>query len=77
MGTILRYANFRVEIIPGDHKPAHVHIIGPDFIAKVSLDDCECYYARGLNQKSILVIEKFVTKNKDFLIQAWGDINEK
>lgn len=30
MPTILRIGNLRVVIYPNDHRPAHVHVIGPD-----------------------------------------------
>ena len=30
MPTILRLDNLRVVIYPNDHRPAHVHVVGPD-----------------------------------------------
>lgn len=30
MPTILRLGSLRVVIYPNDHRPAHVHVIGPD-----------------------------------------------
>ena len=30
MPTILRIAGLRVTIYPNDHRPAHVHVIGPN-----------------------------------------------
>ena len=28
--TVLRFGALRVTIYPNDHRPAHVHVIGPD-----------------------------------------------
>jgi hypothetical protein len=36
--TILRIAGLRVVIYPNDHRPAHVHVIGPDGEAVFSLN---------------------------------------
>lgn len=30
MPTVLRLGNLRVTIYPNDHRPDHVHVIGPD-----------------------------------------------
>jgi hypothetical protein len=30
MPTLLRFNGLRVVIYPNDHRPAHVHVIGPD-----------------------------------------------
>jgi hypothetical protein len=30
MPTVLRFDGLRVVIYPNDHRPAHVHVIGPD-----------------------------------------------
>lgn len=30
MPTILRIGSLRVVIYPNDHRPAHVHVVGPD-----------------------------------------------
>ncbi len=38
MPTVLRFNGWRVVIYPNDHRPAHVHIIGPDREAVFSLN---------------------------------------
>lgn len=30
MPTILTFGGYRVVVYPNDHRPAHVHVIGPD-----------------------------------------------
>jgi hypothetical protein len=76
MTTILRFKNFKVVIFENDHAPEHVHILGPDFELKINLNDCECYYSRGVNRVTVGRMEKFVKKNQEFLLETWSAIHE-
>ena len=37
MPTILRIGGWRFVVYPNDHLPAHVHVIGPGWVAVVNL----------------------------------------
>lgn len=37
MTTKYRFANFRITLRERDHNPPHVHLMGPDFDAAISL----------------------------------------
>jgi hypothetical protein len=76
MTTVMRFKNFRVVIFSNDHLPEHVHILGPDFELKVSIGDCECYYARGVDRVTISRMEKFVNKHQELLLETWRSIHE-
>lgn len=77
MTTIMRFKNFKLIIHEMDHMPEHVHIEGPNFHLKIGLNDCECYYARGVNKVTINRLEKFVKKYQDHLLEAWRSIHEE
>jgi hypothetical protein len=38
MPTVMRFGALRVVVYPGDHRPAHVHIIGPGCEAVFNLN---------------------------------------
>ncbi len=59
-----------------DHGPEHIHALKDNSEAKIDLDDCECYYARGFNAKTIKELEKFVRNNKKFLLETWRDFHK-
>jgi hypothetical protein len=37
MPTVLRSGSLRVVIYPNDHPPAHVHVLGPDWVVVINL----------------------------------------
>ena len=37
MPTVLRIGSLRVVIYPNDHPPAHVHVLGPDWVVVINL----------------------------------------
>lgn len=37
MATVFRIGSYRIVVYSNDHSPAHVHAVGPDGIAKISL----------------------------------------
>ena len=76
MTTVLRFKNFKVAIFENDHFPEHVHILGPSFELKINLNNCECYYARGLNKVGVGRMEKFIKANQEFLLETWRSIHE-
>lgn len=80
MPTVLRFGNLRVVIYSNDHRPAHVHIVGPGPEAifylncsagPVSLRENDGFSTRELNRIA-LVLNKHVPE----LCTAWKEIHD-
>lgn len=39
MATVFAVGAYRIAVYPNDHSPAHVHAVGPDGTARISLGD--------------------------------------
>jgi hypothetical protein len=78
MGSIFRIKNkYSVQIIPGDHRPPHIHIIGGGCEAKLRIDTLECYFVVGFKRKDIKEFQLFLNDKKELLMEAWNEINEE
>lgn len=80
MPTVLRIGNLRIVIYPNDHRPAHVHIIGPGpeaifylncLTGPVSLRENDGFSIRELNRIA-LVLSRHVVE----LCAAWREIHD-
>lgn len=79
MPTVLRHGRLRIVIYPADHRPAHVHVIGPDGEAVFNLN-CprgpvglrENY---GLPSRELAVAERVINKHVSELCRAWEGIH--
>jgi hypothetical protein len=77
--TVLRIGNLRVVIYPNDHRPAHVHVIGPEYEALFYLN-CptgpvalrENY---GFTRREIVWIEAALNQHVVELCAAWKEIH--
>lgn len=76
MPIIIRTKNLKIFIYVKDHKPAHVHVIGPDAEAKIDIDTFQCLSVHGFSKKDVNQIIKFLKSNKELLIEAWKDYHE-
>jgi hypothetical protein len=77
MGTIFRIKNkYAVKIIPGDHSPPHIHIIGGGGEVKIAIDDLHCYYVRGFTERQVSMFLEFLKDRKQELMEAWNETNE-
>lgn len=80
MPTILTIFSLRVVIYPNDHRPAHVHVVGPDCEAVFNLH-CpkgppklrENY---GFPRKDIAKIVHELSANLAVPCQQWSQIHE-
>lgn len=75
--TVLRTLNLRIVIIPGDHPPPHVHVIGPDSEAKFDIETSECIENYGLTQKSLWRVQSFIQLNQRKLLEVWYENQTK
>lgn len=74
MPTIEDFGTFKIYMYFGDHNPPHVHVVGPDFAAKIRIDDVEIFVGElpGKVGKSACA---YVAKHKQRLLVLWQDFN--
>jgi hypothetical protein len=79
MPTIRRFDGWRVVIYSNDHRPAHVHVIGPDGEAVFNL---QCPHgppalraSYRLNRSELSTIKKALTGNLASLCHDWRSIH--
>lgn len=53
-----------------DENPPHVHVVGPDFEAKIRISD-QAVYVGSLASKVEKAAVKYVVDNQDDLIVLW------
>jgi len=79
MPTVFRRGRLRIVIYPADHRPAHVHAIGPDGEAVFNLNcpvgPSELRENFGLKRRALATIERLINANVNELCRAWGDIH--
>ena len=80
MPTVLRTGNLRVVIYPNDHRPAHVHVIGPAPEAVFYLN-CPAGPVRlrendGFSTRELNRIELVLNKHVAELCAAWKEIHD-
>lgn len=76
MPTILRIDGFAVRIYPNDHQPPHVHVIGANGEAVVSLDGSSALIRTvGLSRKEVSAACEIVATHIQELVKAWEAIH--
>lgn len=80
MPTVLRIGNLRVVIYPNDHRPAHVHVIGPGPEAVFYLN-CPTGPVRlrendGFPHRELSHIEPVLNKHVRELCATWKEIHD-
>lgn len=75
MGTVAIYRNIRIVIHSNDHKPPHVHAIGPDAEAVFNLETMDLIRCHGFNSKAVTQIRYFIETRKEQLLEAWNEIH--
>ena len=74
--TLFRLGNIRIVIHTKEHKPAHVHIVGPDAEAKIELKTWRVVGCYGFSEKAINLIIEFLQAHEGELMEAWNEIHE-
>jgi len=79
MPTVLRRGRLRLVIYPADHRPAHVHAIGPDGEAVFNLN-CPAGPSQlrenyGVKGSVLTVMERLINNHINELCRAWEGIH--
>lgn len=79
MPTALRFKGLRVVIYPNDHRPAHIHVIGPDREAVFNLNcpggPVELRENYRFSRHEISRIETELNNRIKILCPAWEEIH--
>ena len=79
MPTIFRVGRLRIAMYPNDHRPPHVHVLGPDAWAKVMIGDGGsapwASESSGLTRKEVLEVLVAVAANQADLLLRWREIH--
>jgi hypothetical protein len=74
--TVFRTRNYRIVIYPRDHRPAPVHVIGPDAEARFDIGTLECLSNRGFSQRALRNIQDYLKSRKSRLQEACDELQE-
>lgn len=80
MPTILVHAKgWRVVIYPNDHRPPHVHVLGPEVHARFELL-CDLGQVKllsyvGFSHSQLQALAIYLFKHVKSLCKAWGEIH--
>lgn len=74
MPTVYETKNLRIVIHTDDHDPPHVHVIGPDAEAKITIADLNCYFNKGFSSRDIKRIISYLKQRQAQLQEKWDEI---
>lgn len=77
MPTIFDIGPFRIIINTKDHRPAHVHCVGPGIFVIIEIATQEVTRNKGVSQKDIKRLQVIVAENKDVLMNEWRHYHEE
>lgn len=73
MPTIKDFGGYKIVIYAEDHNPPHVHVIGPDFQAKVRISDA-VVIAGAIPSSRRREALSWVEAKKDLLMEKWREL---
>lgn len=73
MPTIKDFGGYKIVIYAEDHNPPHVHVIGPDFQAKVRISDA-VVMAGAIPLSRRREALSWVEAKKDLLMETWREL---
>jgi hypothetical protein len=73
--TILRLDGLRIVVYPNDHRPEHVHVIGPDWEVVVDLVNLDIREAIGCGERNARRALLLLTEHREALLAAWRRIH--
>jgi hypothetical protein len=78
MPTVLRFRGLRVMMYLYDHRPPHVHVIGPGAEARIALGDGERPWLmtnNGLSRRHVVEALAEIERNRVLLTERWREIH--
>jgi hypothetical protein len=74
--TVFRTRSYRIVIFPKDHRPAHVHVLGPDAEAKFDINTLECLSNQGFTSRALRTIREYLESRQTRLLEIWDEFQE-
>jgi len=74
MPTIKDFGGYKITLYAEDHNPPHVHVIGPDFQAKVRIADAEVF-AGEISPRHRRQALSWIAANREMLKTKWDELN--
>jgi len=71
--TIRNFGAYKITIYAEDHDPPHVHVIGPDFQAKVRIANA-ALFAGTIPPRHRREVLSWIAANHDGLMAKWNDL---
>ena len=79
MPTVYRFGSLRVVVYPNDHRPAHMHVIGPDgeavFILNYPEGPVSLRESFGFAAQVVRSLEASLNETLPALCRAWETIH--
>jgi hypothetical protein len=69
--TVLRVGGVRVVVYPNDHPPAHVHVLGPGWVAVINLVGPKVRELINCNESEARWALRLVVGHRSQLMDAW------
>jgi hypothetical protein len=76
MPTLKRFGNVRVVLWPNDHMPAHVHVFGPGYAARIGLDDLIVSEESGKPSTAAAMALTWIAENRREIYASWVCLRE-
>jgi len=73
MPTVKNFGSYRIMLFAEDHNPPHVHVIGPDFQAKVRIRDAAVFVGTipPRHRREALA---WIAANCELLMAKWNEL---
>lgn len=73
MPTVKAFGGYKITLYAEDHNPPHVHVIGPDFQAKVRIADAKVF-AGAIPARHRHEALAWVATNRGTLMARWKEL---
>ncbi len=74
MPTLVRFANFEIDMYFEDHNPPHVHVVGREFEMLVAIRD-GAVLAGDVPPRVRRTALRWIADNRETLLRTWDDLH--
>jgi hypothetical protein len=71
--TIQDFGAYKITMYAEDHNPPHVHVVGPDFQAKVRITDAEVF-AGAIPPRHRREALSWIAAHRGMLMEMWDEL---